>query len=132
MKPQFLHHNYRHILEQHRYFIFRIIRVPVFSKLRMINQILINEDRRALITYPKCTFFSNIAKGKKCRHLHYVVLPSEYLNRTELLTLYSYATCNTKIINVTRSRAGLPLQLPASRLVSQYCYVVMLTNPILM
>jgi len=94
----------------------------------MVNKVLINEDKRALITCPKCNFFLNIIKAKKCRNLHFVVLPSEYLNGTELLTLYSYTTCNTKLI-VTRSRAGLPLQLPASRLVCQYWYVVMLTIP---
>jgi len=71
-EPQFLHHNYRHILEKRRYFIFREITEQVFFNLRMIDQILINEDRRALTTYPKCTFFLNIAKAKTCRNLHFV------------------------------------------------------------
>ena len=100
-----------------------------FFSLRMINQILINEDRRALITYPKCTFLLDIAKAKKCRNPHFVVLTSQYLNKTELLILDSYATCKTKVTDVTRSRAGLPLQLPASRFVGEYCYVIIFTNP---
>jgi len=104
-----------------------------FFSLRMINQISINEDRRALITYPKCTFFFlDIAKAKKCRNPPFVVLPSQYLNKIELLILKSYATCKTKVIDVTRSRVGLPLELPASRLVGQYCYVIFFTNPSLM
>jgi len=129
---QFLHRNYRHVREKRRYLIFREITVQVFFQSTYDQSNLINEDRRALITYPKCIFFIHIAKAKKCQNLYFVVLPSKYLNRTELLTLESYATCNTKIINAIRNRAGLPLQLPASWLVGQYCYVIIFTNPSLM